>query len=224
MLEALQSAERYNRWLAELTLHWLGDDPLEVGSGIGTNASLWLELGLARLTVSEQSRTGEARLRERFAGDERVAVATVDLSDAGAGDYSSVTALNVLEHIEDDVGALRSAGRLVRPGGRVVMFVPAFPFAAGRFDRSIGHHRRYTRASLAAAYTEAGLVVESTRYVNAPGLLAWTLLVRVLGREPADGPALRLWDRAVIPVVRRVESLRPPPAGQSLLAVGRAAG
>jgi len=171
--------------------------------------------------VSELEPAAVDRLRACFAGDGRVRVVQLDLTAAADGAHSAVAALNVLEHIADDAGALRAAGRLVRPGGRVVMLVPAFPFAAGRFDRSIGHHRRYTKATLTAAYEEAGLTVEATRYVNGPGLLAWTVLVRLLGREPGEGAALKLWDRGVIPLVRRVEALRPPPFGQSVLAVGR---
>ena len=93
----------------------------------------------------------------------------------------------MLEHIEDDRGALRGAASLVRPGGRVVVFVPAFPFAAGRFDRAIGHHRRYTKATLTAAYEEAGLEVETMRYVNAPGLPAWFVSVAFWAASRATG-------------------------------------
>jgi hypothetical protein len=221
VLEALEGAENYNRWLADLTRPYLGDDPVEVGSGLGGNAALWLAGGLPRVTVSERDAGSLARLEQRFGGDPRVAVARIDLASARAASHSSCVALNVLEHIEDDVGALRGAARLVRPGGAVVMFVPAFPFAAGRFDRAIGHVRRYTRRTLARAYEDAGLRVDRAQYVNAPGLLAWFVSVRLLGQTPREGPLLRAWDRGVIPLVRRSERRFTPPFGQSLLAVGR---
>jgi SAM-dependent methyltransferase len=220
VLEALQGAENYNRWLAELTRPYLGDDPIEIGSGLGGNAALWLEAGVPRVTVSEFERSSVSRLRERFAGDERVNVAQIDLEAAPDAGHSACVALNVLEHIEDDVGALRGAARLVRPGGAVVMFVPAFPFAAGRFDRAIGHFRRYARASLKQAYEEAGLRVASIRYVNAPGLLAWFVSGRLLRQTPREGALLRMWDRGVIPFVRWSERRFAPPFGQSVLAVG----
>src|SRR5439155_12219017 len=136
VLEALQQAENYNRWLAELTRPYLGDDPIEIGSGLGGNAALWLEAGVSHVTVSEVDPGSLERLQRRFAGDRRVGVEQVDLADAPHAAHSACVALNVLEHIEDDVQALRGAARLVRPGGAVVMFVPAFPFAAGRFDRA----------------------------------------------------------------------------------------
>jgi SAM-dependent methyltransferase len=223
VLEELEGAERYNRWLAELTLPFLGDDPIEAGSGTGTNASIWLELGTPRLTVSEVDPVALVGLRERFADDARVVVETIDLEHTPARSHSAVVALNVLEHIEDDHGALRSATSLVRPGGRVVVLVPAFPFAAGEFDRAIGHHRRYTKSTLTAACEEAGLRLEMIRYVNVPGLPAWFLWVRVLRAQPRDGRLLQLWDRGVIPLARRVERRWAPPFGQSVLAVGRTA-
>jgi SAM-dependent methyltransferase len=194
---------------------------VEAGSGIGTNASLWLELGATRITVSELDEAALERLRERFADDARVQVETIDLEHPPQADHSAFVALNVLEHIADAVGALRGAASLVRPGGRVVVLVPAFPFAAGRFDREIGHHCRYTKSTLSAAYEEAGLEMETMRYVNAPGLPAWFVSVRLLRSRPRGGALLQLWDRSVVPVTRAAERRVPPLFGQSLLAVGR---
>lgn len=224
VLEALESAHRYNRWIADLTLPYLGDDPVEIGSGIGVSAQLWLDSGLPVITASELDPDSLRRLHDRFEGDPRVRIEPIDLEAAAAAEYSALVALNVLEHIEDDRGALRGAARLVRPGGQVVIFVPAFPFAAGRFDRQIGHYRRYTIDSITRAFAEAELELVSARYVNAPGLLAWFLGVRVLRLVPGEGLLLRAWDRLVIPVTRRFEQRRNPPFGQSVLAVGRVPG
>jgi SAM-dependent methyltransferase len=221
VLEALESARRYNRWIADLTLPYLGDDPVEIGSGTGNSAELWLESGLPAITTTEIDVDSLRRLHDRFDDDTRVRVTTMNLEDAPNGDHSAVVALNVLEHVADDFGALRGAVRLVRPGGLIVIFVPAFPFAAGRFDRMIGHHRRYTIGTISRAFAHAEIELESVRYVNAPGLVAWFLGVRVLGLVPSDGPLLRMWDRLVIPVARKLEARRNPPFGQSVLAIGR---
>ena len=224
VLETLESARAYNQWIADLTLPYLGDDPLEIGSGIGVSAALWLDAGLPAITTTELDPDSLRRLHERFDNDERVRITTLSMEKAPAGKHSAIVALNVLEHIENDSGALRQAARLVRPGGLVVIFVPAFPFASGRFDRLIGHYRRYTIATISRAFEEAEIEVESARYVNAPGLVAWFLGVRVLGMVPSDGPLLRAWDRFVIPIVRRLEARRRPPFGQSVLAIGRTSG
>lgn len=222
VLEALEGAKNYNAWVASLVAPYLGDDPIEIGSGTGTYAALWLESGTPRITVTDVDAPLVDHLRERFAGDPRVTVKHVDLLDAPTADHSALVALNVLEHIEDDVAGFAAASRLVGPGGVVAVFVPAFEFAMSRFDRAIGHYRRYTVSSAREAMTAGGLDVEEVRYVNAPGLVAWTVGMRLLRMTPREGVALRSWDRAVIPAARRVEARWRPPFGQSVLAVARA--
>jgi SAM-dependent methyltransferase len=176
------------------------------------------------MTVSDRDPVRYAHLKARFAAEPRVRVRDIDVFDPPEGSYSALVAVNVLEHIEDDVQALRSAHVLLRPGGQVVMFVPAFNGAMSRFDRLVGHYRRYTVASLAAAFRAAGLETQDVRYVNAPGLVAWFVGMRMLRMTPTDGPTVRLWDRAVVPVARRVERSVRVPFGQSVLAVGRIRG
>lgn len=220
-LESLTSAVRYHVWLTSLASPFLGDHPIELGSGLGDYAQAWLDGGLERIRVTERDPARLAMLKERFADDVRVHADDLDVFNAPPADHSCFVAYNVLEHIEDDVGALRAAHRIVRPGGAVVMIVPAFPFAMGRFDREVGHVRRYTKQSLRRAYENAGLTIEELYYLNAPGLLAWFIGMRLLRMTPRDGVTVRLWDRVVVPIARRIESRWRPPFGQSLVARGR---
>lgn len=217
VLEGLGSARNYRAWLVDLTAPWLGDDALEVGSGLGDYAVEWAQRGIG-VTVSEADAGRLAHLRRRFAGHDRVRVRELAVPVTETGSYSAVVAVNVLEHIADDVAALRAFAGLVRPGGHVVVFVPAFMALYSRFDREIGHERRYRRAGLSQALVAAGLQVHRLHYVNAVGFGAWLLRMRLLKGRPADGPALRAYDR-LVPLLRRVEARRPPPFGQSLLAV-----
>jgi SAM-dependent methyltransferase len=220
-LESLTSAVRYHAWLTDLARPYLGESPVELGSGLGDYAATWLGEGLPAITVTEADASRLSLLRQRFAGDSRVTVRRIDVTDPGHAEHSAFVAFNVLEHIPDDVEALMAARSLVRPGGAVIMFVPAFEFAMSRFDRQVGHVRRYRVPTLRAAYLAAGLEVDDVRYVNAPGLFAWVVGMRLLGLTPKDGVAVRIWDRFVIPVARRLEGKVRPPFGQSVLAIGR---
>jgi SAM-dependent methyltransferase len=219
-LESLASAVNYHRWVEDLASPHLGEDPLEVGSGLGDYAAAWVGRGQLRVTVSDADPGRLAHLRSRFPDGGPVAVRELDLTSGETGSYSAVVAINVLEHIEDDVAALRTMADRLRPGGKIVIFVPAFPFAMSRFDRAVGHFRRYRKRTLAKAFTDAGLDVEQVRYVNAPGLFAWFVGMRLLRMTPQDGASVRLWDRFVIPVARSVEARRQPPFGQSVFGVG----
>lgn len=219
-LESLTCAVNYHRWVADLAAPHLGEDPLEVGSGLGDYARAWVDRGQPRVTVSDADPGRLTHLRSRFPAGGRVVVRELDVMRAEAGSYSAVVAINVLEHLSDDVAALRAMAGRLRPGGKVVILVPAFPFAMSRFDRAVGHFRRYRRHTLVGAFAAAGLDVAEVRYVNAPGLLAWFLGMRVLRMTPQDGPTVRLWDRFVIPFARAAEARRKPPFGQSVFAVG----
>jgi SAM-dependent methyltransferase len=222
VLEDMGSAPNYQAWLTSLAMPYLGEHPIELGSGLGLYAADWLAAGLPAITVTEADPSRLAGLRDRFAGDDRVAVTAIDLSNPPkGGDYSSFVSFNVLEHLPDDVGALRVARSLVRPGGAVISFVPAFPIAMSRFDREIGHVRRYRLATMRRSLVTAGLVPETVRYVNAPGLLAWFLGMRVLRMTPGEGPILSVWDGQVVPRVRAVEARVRPPFGQSVFSVAR---
>jgi SAM-dependent methyltransferase len=222
VLEDLRGARHYRSWLVRLVAPYLGDDPIEIGSGLGDYAAE-LAAGRGRYTATEADPQRLAMLADRFAGHPVVRVRQLRLPAPETAAHSAVVMLNVLEHIEADVVALRSAAALVRPGGAVVVLVPAFPAAMSRFDRLIGHHRRYTRHGLAAALTSAGLRVQRLRYVNSLGLLAWFLLMRCARMVPRDGPALRWYDATVIRALAQLERRLRPPFGQSVLAVARTA-
>ncbi len=221
VLESLASAVRYRKWLTDLAQPYLGDNPIELGSGLGEYAQTWLDAGLPAITLTELDPSRLSYLTSRFDGDDRVEVTKLDIHDPPQAGHSAYVAFNVLEHIDDHVAALRAAHQLLRPGGLIVMFVPAFNFAMSDFDRSVGHVRRYTKKSLREAYAAAGLVLENVTYVNAPGLPAWYVRMRMLRMTPTDGLAVRLWDRIMIPVARTIERFIRPPFGQSVFAVGR---
>lgn len=222
-LESIASAVNYHRWLTELARPYLGDSPLELGSGLGDYAQAWLDAGTPSILVTEIDAARLQRLHRSFSGDPRVTVAGLDVFNVPESwvQRSCLVAFNVLEHIPDHVGALAAAHQLVVPGGRVVIFVPAFEFAMSDFDRKVGHVRRYTIAGIRQAMEQAGLEVEIARYVNMPGLIAWFIIMRLLRQTPGDGPMLKVWDRIIVPVARWIERRWSPPFGQSVFAVAR---
>ncbi len=220
VLEDLSDAVNYQRWLADLVRPHLGADPLEIGSGLGDYAALWLP-DVEHFTATEGDESRLVALKERFASEPKVSVRELLLPTQSKAQHSAIVALNVWEHIEAQVEALKSAGDLLAPGGKVVLIVPAFELAMSRFDREIGHVRRYTTGTMRAALTEAGLEIDELRYVNPVGLLSWVVMCLLLRQRPKNGPLLRAYDRFVVPTLRRAEQGRRPPFGQSVFAVAR---
>src|SRR3954452_7744006 len=134
-------AANYQTWLYDLAAPHLGATCLEIGSGRGDlTAHLAQGRTLVATDVSEQF---VGLLEDRFAGTSNVSVAQLDMDTFEPHEqYDSIVMMNVLEHIEDDEAALKTLRRALNPGGRIVLYVPAFMLLYSDFDREIGHYRR----------------------------------------------------------------------------------
>jgi SAM-dependent methyltransferase len=145
--------------------------------------------------------------------------------------FDLVTTLDVIEHIDDDVGALAELRRVLRPGGRLLVAVPAFMFLWGKQDEVSHHRRRYTAGSLRQALAAAGFAVDRTSYFNTvlfPPIAAVRLgrrLLRRPGSRQSDfelGPAaLNRALGAVFGAEAGLVARRDLPFGVSLLALAR---
>lgn len=106
----------------------------------------------------------------------------------GDGSFDLVAAFDVLEHCEPESRAVDEIARVLRPGGRLLIAVPAYQWAWTTFDRDIGHHRRYTRKRLIRALEAAGLEIQRSTYMFAGTLPMFTAerLARKVRKEPAE--------------------------------------
>ncbi|MDX6372416.1 MAG: hypothetical protein QOD98_1404 [Nocardioidaceae bacterium] len=216
---------RYRAYQLELIAPHCGSSVLEIGAGLGEFASQFS--GLTRHVVTDVDPQAVAALARRFANRPEVEARRLDLAsgEVSAGEpVSAVIAINVLEHIEDDLAALRSLASLVEPGGRVVMWVPGYQQLYGEFDRRVGHVRRYTPATLGAALADAGLEPVDVRPVNLLGGIAWWATVRRGGVGAPNPKLVRVYDRFVVPTTRFLERRVRPPFGQSVLGVATVPG
>lgn len=224
ILDQLDKATRFNDWMADAVRGSLGDKVLEIGGGIGN-----LTAKLCRRDtyyVTDNDPLYCLHLERRFAGRPGVKVLKVDIT--APADFrpllcsvDTVVCLNVLEHIDDDLAALKNLRSSLRPGGRLILLVPNLPWAYGSIDELVGHRRRYLRPQLHALLQDAGLTVESISDFNRVSLPAWVLNGRVLKRKGFGRVQLKLFDSFVW-LFRRIDRFLPWP-GQSLIAVARAA-
>src|SRR5262249_25962744 len=101
------------------------------------------------------------------------------------------------------------------------VWVPAFPMLYSRFDKRLGHCRRYRRRDLSELFASSGYDVLDVRYINMPGWFMWFLVARVLGRIPNRSDWVAVLDRYAVPLVRAIEPHVRVPFGQSLLMVAQ---
>jgi SAM-dependent methyltransferase len=228
-LETMSEAVRYQRHVFGLVRPHLGTRVLEVGCGIGTMSRQILATNSAlQLVCIEPNANCAARAREELHGQDRVSIRMCHLEECVRTDlqqerFDTIVCVNVLEHIEDDVQALALFREVVAgTGGQVLIFVPAVQQIYGPHDAALGHHRRYSKRSLSAAFNAAGLDVQSIKYTNPLGLLGWMYNLYVSGNTEHTSGQVRLFDRFVAPWALPVERIVTPPIGLSLFAVGRA--
>lgn len=220
-LEGGSHQPRYRRYQFDLIAPHCGRSVLEVGAGLGEFAAQFASLERHVLTDVDP---GAVEVMSRtFAGRPEVEVRQFDVGaklELGKP-VESVVAINVLEHIADDAGALRSLADLIVPGGSIVLWVPGYQQLYGEFDRKVGHVRRYTPATLSDAVRRAGLDLELVKPVNLLGGIAWWLAVRKGGAGAPNPKLVAVYDRFVVPVTRAIERVVRPPFGQSVLCVAR---
>lgn len=237
--ESSGDADCYLRYkVARLAPH-LDGAVLEVGSQTGELGEMLLDAlpsKTTRLILSEPNPAWLKRLRGRF--PEEPVVLNLDLVERPLGlQVDSVLAVNVFGCIEREVTALANAVKMLRPGGRLVIWEAARPKVgsesgegAGRpepyaeYDEKVGRVRRYRLEDLEGCLRAAGLEVELCRYVNPLGAVFGRLGVSRM-RDEADPRLVRLYDRLVVPVSRGLDHLPFSRRlfGQNIVAVARKA-
>jgi len=225
ILHSLSHARRFNRWTVRLLRPYLGLRILEVGSGI---ANLSRQLPKReKLIVTDTEDKYLDILHGAFDHNEIVDVARLDLNRQedfnaiGEGICDTVVCLNVLEHIEDDLSALRRMRSLLEPHGRLILVVPQYRCLFGSYDIVVGHHRRYTRKDLRQRLAEVGFDVQQTSSFNFFSIPGWWLNAKLLKRKNMSRWQLKLFD-TFVPLFRLIEAVLPLP-GLSLLAVAKRA-
>ena len=152
-LEVISAANNFNRWMYETIKPHCKGEILEIGSGIGNISQFFLHEG-ANIFLSDIERSYFPRLEEKFSKYKNLkGLYRLDFSNKNLEKnypellekFDTIFALNVLEHIPDHVQAMKNAMKMLKPGGNIVILVPAFPGLYNGFDKQLDHQRRYTK-------------------------------------------------------------------------------
>ena len=204
-----------------------GGTPRVLDLGCGTGVVLSELAAWATPVGLDMSPLALAFCRKR--GLSRLAIGDGTAMPFVGGAFDAMVGLDVFEHIEDDAKAFAQAYRALRPGGRLVLSVPAFRFLWGPHDVALHHFRRYTRPDLVALLREAGFEVERCAYsvfLLFPVVVVWRLVEkRRPGPAKASLVALPNWANRLLIAFQGVESWLTRwvdlPWGSSVVAVAR---
>jgi len=212
-LLAISKANRFNKWMFDTIQPYLKGNTLEIGSGIG-NISHYFLKGNHSIALSDLRENYLGFLQKEFRGHPTLkGIYNIDLIDkdfdqkqnAQLNTFDSVFALNVIEHVQDDALALSNCKKLLKPGGTLLILVPAFQQLYNSLDRELFHFRRYTSTTLEEKIKQSGFTVSKSFYFNALGIPAWFwggLVSKTISSTQMNAynnlvPLARLYDRIV---------------------------
>jgi SAM-dependent methyltransferase len=198
--------------MAETILPWAGERVLEIGAGAG-NMTRELSRRRRRYVATDIDAEYLAQLRNAFGHRPTIQIASLDATKAEHFEpfqeqFDTVVCLNVLEHIEDDLGTLRRIHSLLQPGGKLLLLVPNGPEAYGTLDAAIGHYRRYTPATLGEVVKSAGFEMDEMLTFNRVSWPAWRFTGQVLKATTLSPMSMRTFDRLVW-LWRRIDKSLP---------------
>ena len=227
ILDSLSGTSRFNRWMAQtVVLPYIGSRVLEIGAGIG-NLTQHLSRGRKAYVATDIDEEHLGRLRVRFRRRPNISIRKVDLTAPEdfadlRGKADTVVCLNVVEHVKDDLLALRNIHSALEPGGRAIILVPQDQSIYGTLDEVLGHYRRYSKDELKSQVEAAGFEVERVFEFNRATRPGWWWNGKVLRRRTFGGVQLKIFD-ALVPLWRRVDRIIPW-SGVSVIAIAKARG
>ncbi len=212
ILERLNRAPRFTRWMADVVRPYVGERVLEIGAGTG-NMSVHLMPRSTYWATDINPHYLDYLLTLR-ATRPYMRVARTNAMEAESfpqgQKFDTIVCLNVVEHVEDDVQALRNIWKALEADGRAIILVPFGPGLYGTLDEVLGHFRRYTKEQLVGVAEKAGFRVEQVLKFNRPGVPAWWLNGRILHRRTFGLGQIRMLN-ILTPIFRLVDSWLPLP-------------
>jgi glycosyltransferase involved in cell wall biosynthesis len=221
ILVEIERTRRFNLWMGQVLRPFVGERILEIGAGIGTltNQLIPREFYLASdinpnyLHYLKSYSFGKPYLQvSKIAADDPADFAGLE------SEFDTVLMVNVLEHVDQDLQALRNIWSTLSPGGRVVVLVPQHPGLYGSLDSALGHQKRYTIEGLKTALIESGFAIDALINFNRFAVPGWWLNGKVLKRKRFSRVQLKIVD-ILMPLLKRVDRFLPW-GGLSIVAVG----
>ncbi len=221
ILGRLNRAPRFTKWMADTVRPFVGQNVLEIGAGTGNltaqlipRISYWsTDINPLYLMYLENVGRSRPYMHVGFTDAEKGETYPKDQN------FDTVICLNVVEHLPDDLGALRNIRETLAPGGRAIILVPCGPKIYGTLDEVLGHQRRYTHKTLGDVVARADFQLEQMLEFNRVGVIAWWLNGRVLRRRTFGLGQIKMLN-ALTPLFRLLDGILPLPP-LSLIAVIR---
>jgi SAM-dependent methyltransferase len=232
-LEIVSQNSRFNNWIYKEIFPGLKGDILEVGSGIGTfSQKILRDVQHSHITLTDISLPYVKKLEERFSkssdgnnninNNNNISICKLDLNckadyeKIGYEKFDSIIAINVLEHVEDDIFALQQLYKMLKSEGILIILVPCHKFLYNVIDTNVGHFRRYTKKDLELKIRKTRFSIERMFYFNMLGIIGWYINGNIAKNPKINSSASKLFDR-IVPLLKYMEAMTGKKIGLSII-------
>jgi len=198
-----KNAKKFNNWIySEIKPHLKGNI-LEIGSGLGAfSEKIIRDFPHQKIILSDINKKYLNRLQTRYSGNKNLYFSKLDLANPQEAarinqKMDSLFALNVLEHIKNDVQALQNAYNLLNPGGTFTILVPCHKLLFNALDLVAQHQRRYTKTEMLKKIAQTKFKVREVFYFNFFSIFGWYLNGTLLKKKDLSKKAVQLFDLLV---------------------------
>jgi 2-polyprenyl-3-methyl-5-hydroxy-6-metoxy-1,4-benzoquinol methylase len=227
-LKVIADAEKFNNWTFEVISPFCNGKILEIGSGIGNISSRFIQNNF-NIWLSDIRYNYRSFLNQKFSNEiSKEKILDLDLVHPQfesiyatlIGTFDTVFALNVIEHIEDHEKAINNCRSLLRPGGKLIILVPAYKNLYNSFDKELMHYRRYNSNLLVSLFQAQNLEIIDSFYFNAGGIPGWFVSGFIQKNKTIPASQMKIYD-ALVPVFKIIDKLLFRRIGLSVICVGK---
>lgn len=220
----------YNKWIFDSIRPYIGNRVMDVGAGSGNflqyllNRESVVTIDVLDIFIDKLSRLCDSQ--------KNVHIFKCDIQDdsvvqiAHQHSIDTVICNNVLEHVRDDLKALNNINKILNKRGNLILILPAFRFLYSRWDKSVGHFRRYDYKDIKAKLAKNNFTIRKDFYMNIIGFFGWFLNGKILKNTPTKGCFIEqqaiFFDRYIVWLLRKIESVFRPWFGQTLIIIAQA--
>lgn len=225
-LSLFEQAKNWKNYYASFIRPYLKNYILEVGAGIGsTTQHLIAQAQVSSWLCIEPDASLFAKIEQAIAQQQLPSVCkgfsgVLSELDAQLHQADAILYIDVIEHIEDDLAELLLAEKYLKPGGYLIILVPAHQYLYSPFDEAIGHYRRYSRQSLLEVLPK-NLQVKKNLYLDSVGFSASWIQKKFLKQTYPKLSQIKLWDNYMIPISQIMDPILGYHFGKSILLIAQ---
>jgi SAM-dependent methyltransferase len=221
-LELFKHAHNWKNYYASFIKKYLINDVLEVGAGIGEttrslcdgNQKSWLCVEPDAELTKEITIKKESGYLPSFI---EIVTNTLEGVDSNRK-FDAIIYIDVIEHIENDTDELKKASSFLKPGGHLIVLVPAHNYLYSEFDKSIGHFRRYNKKMLIEVAPKELKQID-LKYLDSLGLLASLANKWFLKQDYPELKQIKFWDNFIIPISKITDILSFYSIGKTVIGI-----